>query len=282
IAVPDLLRKWLYREPSARGARNGPRKGQGRPAKRVFVENLTAASVRKCTLCRQNATRGADLDRVVRTNSTVSSESDQKQLPGKLSPSSTSCSRSTNSGTFKSARSPGELALFALRRRHDSWKAPAEAKKKSRLPLLKAGRRVAQRPPQLCSPEYDVGGGGSNTRGILRRRLGRHAAAGSVVHKDQRSSPGASCVASVLGRARASHSRASPEGERPRPPEGRMEEREDETSPHTTRWDGRGRPEEATRPGRDLLVRPAERERARRASGPVRRMQGCDEDGWRE
>ncbi|EJK70592.1 hypothetical protein THAOC_08035 [Thalassiosira oceanica] len=60
--------KWLYREPSARGSRNGPRKGRGMPAKRAFVEKLTAASVRKAL---RSATRDPRLpsNRVVQTNS---------------------------------------------------------------------------------------------------------------------------------------------------------------------------------------------------------------------
>ncbi|EJK55332.1 hypothetical protein THAOC_24944 [Thalassiosira oceanica] len=45
--VPDRLGKWPYREPSARGSRNGPSNCLGRSAKRAFIENLTAASVRE-------------------------------------------------------------------------------------------------------------------------------------------------------------------------------------------------------------------------------------------
>ncbi|EJK45260.1 hypothetical protein THAOC_36130, partial [Thalassiosira oceanica] len=50
IEVPDRPGKWLYREPSARGSRNGSSNGQGRPVRRAFIENSSAVSVRKCTL----------------------------------------------------------------------------------------------------------------------------------------------------------------------------------------------------------------------------------------
>ena len=69
IEVPDRLGKWLYKEPSARGSRNGPRKGPGRPAKRAFVENLPHASVRECPSSAKRDPRGP-LDRVVRAKPT--------------------------------------------------------------------------------------------------------------------------------------------------------------------------------------------------------------------
>ncbi|EJK67378.1 hypothetical protein THAOC_11598, partial [Thalassiosira oceanica] len=68
---PDRLTKWPIRTPSAWGSRNGPRKGPRSPVKRVFIENLTAASVRECPSSTKRdqrpAARGplADLDRVV-------------------------------------------------------------------------------------------------------------------------------------------------------------------------------------------------------------------------
>ncbi|EJK50873.1 hypothetical protein THAOC_30015, partial [Thalassiosira oceanica] len=74
--------------------------GPGKAAKRVFVEILTAASVRKCPLSGKIATLGpsADLSIVSCGRSRPrSSDSDEKQLPGKLSSSSTSRSESSNS-----------------------------------------------------------------------------------------------------------------------------------------------------------------------------------------
>ncbi|EJK69464.1 hypothetical protein THAOC_09278, partial [Thalassiosira oceanica] len=51
IEVPDRrLTGWPIRKPSARGSRNGPRKGPERPLKRAIVENSTAAPVGKCPL----------------------------------------------------------------------------------------------------------------------------------------------------------------------------------------------------------------------------------------
>ncbi|EJK55177.1 hypothetical protein THAOC_25116, partial [Thalassiosira oceanica] len=68
IEVPDRHGKWLYREPSARGSRNGPPSGPGRPIRRAFIENSALGSVRKCPFIgktRPSALCGP-LDRVVR------------------------------------------------------------------------------------------------------------------------------------------------------------------------------------------------------------------------
>ncbi|EJK61302.1 hypothetical protein THAOC_18242 [Thalassiosira oceanica] len=46
IFVPDRFGKWLYRRPSARGARDGPPGGPGRSARREMVEIPPHASVR--------------------------------------------------------------------------------------------------------------------------------------------------------------------------------------------------------------------------------------------
>ncbi|EJK69234.1 hypothetical protein THAOC_09524 [Thalassiosira oceanica] len=69
---PDRLAYQVVRSKApAWGSQNGPRKGPRSPVKRVFIENLTAASVRECPSSTKRdqrpAARGplADLDRVV-------------------------------------------------------------------------------------------------------------------------------------------------------------------------------------------------------------------------
>ncbi|EJK44628.1 hypothetical protein THAOC_36819, partial [Thalassiosira oceanica] len=80
--APDRLGKWLYREPSARGSRNGPPKGQGRPTKRVFIEILLWPPS-ESALYRPNATRGRTSRSMVSCGrrSTRSSDSDESSFP---------------------------------------------------------------------------------------------------------------------------------------------------------------------------------------------------------
>ncbi|EJK56208.1 hypothetical protein THAOC_23954 [Thalassiosira oceanica] len=115
IEVPDRLGKWLYKEPSARGSRNGSPKGPGRPAKKA-----RKACICQSALCRQHREPRRTSDRAVgRTLDEGRREWDEKQLPGKLSPSSASRSGSSNPG--RSA----ELALFALAKKAGSTRARA-------------------------------------------------------------------------------------------------------------------------------------------------------------
>ncbi|EJK53885.1 hypothetical protein THAOC_26592, partial [Thalassiosira oceanica] len=167
IEVPDRLGKWLYREPLAWGSRNGPPKGRGRPAKRVFIENLTAASVRECPLPAKRDPRRTSIvscgrSRRGRRNGTKSSfpESSRRALQVALN----------RRIQIDGARAARVLARKAAQRDDSSTKGRAMIPTTpARGGVSKDTRRTAAKSKDRRSSP----GGLAETPGVLRRRQER-------------------------------------------------------------------------------------------------------------